>query len=68
MYSLMLLRVGGAAGSFNSNDSSTQGAGLGLAICQEIMVRLGGDIRYVPQDEGNTFVVTLPRSEALAAQ
>jgi len=44
------------------------GAGLGLAICREIMARLGGDISHVPQASGNLFVVKLPREAALAAQ
>ncbi|WP_025053965.1 sensor histidine kinase [Sulfitobacter noctilucicola] len=46
-----------------------EGAGLGLAICQEIMVRLGGHITYLPGRGGAAFRVTLPvsalsRSEA----
>ena len=36
------------------------GAGLGLAICREIMARLGGSIAYVPQGRGTTFRVILP--------
>ena len=44
------------------------GAGLGLAICREIMARLGGDISHVPQASGNLFVVQMPRAAALAAQ
>jgi Na+/proline symporter/nitrogen-specific signal transduction histidine kinase len=47
------------------------GAGLGLAICREIMTRLGGDINYAPGApgaQGNAFVVHLPRAVALAAQ
>jgi len=44
------------------------GAGLGLAICREIMTRLGGDIRLDPTDMGNRFVVVLPEQAALAAQ
>lgn len=36
------------------------GAGLGLAICHEIMTRLGGDITYLPQGGGTAFRVRLP--------
>jgi Na+/proline symporter/nitrogen-specific signal transduction histidine kinase len=44
------------------------GAGLGLAICREIMVRLGGDVTYVNGMGGAAFRVMLPAAEALAAQ
>lgn len=44
------------------------GAGLGLAICREIMARLGGDVRYLDGTGGTGFRVTLPQSQALAAQ
>ncbi len=36
------------------------GAGLGLAICREIMHNLGGDIAYVPGQGGAAFRVTFP--------
>ncbi|WP_370232795.1 ATP-binding protein, partial [Salipiger bermudensis] len=36
------------------------GAGLGLAICREIMLNLGGDIAYVPGQGGTAFRVTFP--------
>ena len=49
-------------------DNEGSGAGLGLAICREIMARLGGDIWYEPRVTGNAFVVRLPQTEALAAQ
>ena len=42
-------------------------AGLGLAICREIMLRLGGSIRYLPGQGGGAFRVSLPRAEARAA-
>ncbi|MEO9825895.1 MAG: ATP-binding protein [Paracoccaceae bacterium] len=44
------------------------GAGLGLAICKEIMARLGGRIYYEPTGSGNCFVVVLPVKKAIAAQ
>ncbi len=37
-----------------------EGAGLGLAICHEIMTRLGGGIRYLPQGAGTGFRIWLP--------
>jgi signal transduction histidine kinase len=41
------------------------GAGLGLAICREIMVNLGGSITYLPGQGGAAFRVSLPvRPEA----
>jgi Na+/proline symporter/nitrogen-specific signal transduction histidine kinase len=39
------------------------GAGLGLAICREIMVRLGGTISYLPGQGGAAFRVALPKSK-----
>ena len=36
------------------------GAGLGLAICREIMANLGGSIAYLPGQGGAAFRVTLP--------
>ncbi len=44
------------------------GAGLGLAICREIMQRLGGDVSYLTGQGGGAFRVTLPVAPALAAQ
>ncbi len=37
-----------------------QGAGLGLAICRQIMTRLGGSIAYLQEQGGAAFRVTLP--------
>jgi Na+/proline symporter/nitrogen-specific signal transduction histidine kinase len=36
------------------------GAGLGLAICREVMANLGGTITYLPGKGGAAFRVTLP--------
>jgi signal transduction histidine kinase len=44
------------------------GAGLGLAICREIMGRLGGAVDYLPGQGGAAFRVTLPAPEALVAE
>lgn len=39
---------------------AAQGAGLGLAISREIMLRLGGGLAYVPGQTGTAFRVRLP--------
>ena len=44
------------------------GAGLGLAICREIMTRLDGEISYLSGTMGTGFRVVLPVSMSLAAQ
>ncbi len=44
------------------------GAGLGLAICREIMQRLGGSITYLPGQNGTAFRVSLPMAVSVAAQ
>jgi Na+/proline symporter/nitrogen-specific signal transduction histidine kinase len=45
------------------------GAGLGLAICREIMERLGGEVSYLPGQKGAAFRVTLPlMTDRVAAQ
>lgn len=43
-----------------SDHRKAGGAGLGLAICREIMQRLGGDITYLPGQGGAAFRVRLP--------
>jgi signal transduction histidine kinase len=48
--------------------SKAGGAGLGLAICREVMAKLGGTIEYVPGLSGAAFRVTLPNELALAAE
>ncbi|MFC3170224.1 ATP-binding protein [Paracoccus fontiphilus] len=43
------------------------GAGLGLAICREIMANLGGDITYLPGQGGAAFRIALPRRPPVPA-
>lgn len=43
------------------------GAGLGLAICQEVMKRLGGDVVYLADRTGTAFRVILPEARRAAA-
>ncbi|MBN2740098.1 MAG: sodium:solute symporter, partial [Rhodobacteraceae bacterium] len=43
-----------------TDQSRAGGAGLGLAICREIMVNLGGSIDYLPGQGGAGFRVSLP--------
>jgi signal transduction histidine kinase len=43
-----------------SNDSPSGGAGLGLAICRELMANLGGTLTYLPGQRGAAFRITLP--------
>lgn len=44
-----------------NDPSRAGGAGLGLAICREIMATLGGDISYLPGQGGAAFRITLPK-------
>ncbi|MFN7002586.1 MAG: ATP-binding protein [Roseinatronobacter sp.] len=44
-----------------TDEMQAGGAGLGLAICREIMHNLGGDIAYVPGQGGAAFRVSFPR-------
>jgi Na+/proline symporter/signal transduction histidine kinase len=43
-----------------SDHSKAGGAGLGLAICREIINNLGGQIAYLPGQRGAAFRVSLP--------
>jgi len=43
-----------------TDQNKAGGAGLGLAICREIMENLGGSIDYLPGQGGTAFRVTLP--------
>ncbi|MGI9393861.1 MAG: sensor histidine kinase, partial [Boseongicola sp.] len=50
-----------------SDEHAAGGAGLGLAICREVMARLGGSIVYLPGQGGAAFRVILPKQERQAA-
>lgn len=41
-------------------ETKAGGAGLGLAICREIMTRLGGEVLYLPGQGGTAFRVQFP--------
>lgn len=43
-----------------SDQNRAGGAGLGLAICREVMANLGGSISYLPGQKGAAFRVILP--------
>ncbi len=43
-----------------TDQTKAGGAGLGLAICREVMANLGGTIAYLPAQSGTAFRVTLP--------
>ncbi|MCI5110308.1 MAG: sensor histidine kinase [Marivita sp.] len=50
------------------SDQKAGGAGLGLAICRQVMTRLGGSVDYIPALRGANFRVVLPYRTAMAAQ
>jgi Na+/proline symporter/signal transduction histidine kinase len=48
-----------------SDQAAAGGAGLGLAICREIMERLGGSVEYLPDHGGAAFRVSLPEAQTM---
>ncbi|MGK7754668.1 MULTISPECIES: sensor histidine kinase [unclassified Roseovarius] len=50
------------------SENKAGGAGLGLAICREIMARLGGGIEYLPGQAGGAFRVYLPAVQGAAVE
>ncbi len=48
-----------------ADQSEAGGAGLGLAICREIMRRLGGDVTYLPGQDGAAFRVVVPKADPI---
>jgi Na+/proline symporter/signal transduction histidine kinase len=51
-----------------SDQNRAGGAGLGLAICREVMANLGGTVAYLPGQGSAAFRVTLPLRIAQAAE
>jgi len=49
-----------------SDQAAAGGAGLGLAICREIVAKLGGQIAYLPGQGGAAFRVRLPTKSSRA--
>ncbi|MEM8631619.1 MAG: ATP-binding protein [Pseudomonadota bacterium] len=45
-----------------SDTSKAGGAGLGLAICREIVTKLGGTVDYLPGQAGAAFRIVLPNT------
>jgi len=43
-----------------TDEQRAGGAGLGLAICREVMANLGGTVSYLPGQRGAAFRVTVP--------
>lgn len=50
-----------------SDQAAAGSAGLGLAICREIMNKLGGEVRYLEDEPGTAFRVSLPKRPDIAA-
>ncbi|MEP5730978.1 MAG: ATP-binding protein [Sulfitobacter sp.] len=55
-------RIGIFEKFYRAPGAQGDGAGLGLAICREIMVRLGGTIEYLGDRKGGAFSVCIPIS------
>lgn len=53
---------------YRATGAEGDGAGLGLAICREIMHRLDGEISYLTSYDGAAFRVYLPASALASAQ
>lgn len=51
-----------------TSDQKAGGAGLGLAICRQIVARLGGEIGYLPDAGGAAFRVLMPIRQEMAAE
>jgi signal transduction histidine kinase len=51
-----------------SDQNRAGGAGLGLAICREVMTNLGGTVAYLPGQGGAAFRVTVPLRISQAAE
>ncbi|MEM9795233.1 MAG: ATP-binding protein [Pseudomonadota bacterium] len=49
-----------------SDQAAAGSAGLGLAICREVMARLGGGIAYLPGQDGAAFRVHVPLAGRVA--
>lgn len=45
---------------FFTTKNSSQGTGLGLALCRDTLRRLGGDIRLAASDQGAAFEMVIP--------
>ncbi|HAH92370.1 sensor histidine kinase [Dielma fastidiosa] len=51
----------------NSRSRNTAGAGLGLALCREIIEGHGGSVAYSPLEHGSLFTIQLPLNQNLTA-